>query len=156
MGLKVKIIIAAILFTVISTGFMYIKALRAELEAAAEVQIRMEGVINQQKLVLDRQEQDMKKMQEVNREVSAKVANAQQEVADLNRKFASRDLSAIASAKPTETEEKVNRGTKDALRCNEIVTGSPLTADEKSGKIRNSICNVFIKDLIEKEKSNAQ
>lgn len=156
MGLKIKIIIALILFMVISTGFMYIKVLRAELEAAAEVQIRMEGVINQQKLVLDRQEQDMKKMQEVNKEISAKVANAQQEVADLNRKFASRDLAAIASAKPTETEERVNRGTKDALRCNEIVTGSPLTADEKSGKIRNSICNAFIKELIEKEKTNAQ
>lgn len=156
MGLKIKIIIALILFMVISTGFMYIKVLRAELEAAAEVQIRMEGVINQQKLVLDRQEQDMKKMQEVNKEISAKVANAQQEVADLNRKFASRDLAAIASTKPTETEERVNRGTKDALRCNEIVTGSPLTADEKSGKIRNSICNAFIKELIEKEKTNAK
>jgi len=135
---------------------MYIKVLRAELEAAAEVQIRMEGVINQQKLVLERQEQDMKKMQEVNREVSDKINNAQKEVADLNRKFANRDLSAIASAKPTETEQKVNRGTKDALRCNEIVTGSPLTEDEKSGKIKNGICAAFIKAIIEKEKPSVK
>lgn len=156
MGLKIKLIIALVLFTVISTGFMYIKALRAELEAAAEVQIRMEGVINQQKLVLERQEQDMKKMQEVNKEVSDKINNAQKEMADLNRKFANRDLSAIASAKPTETEQKVNRGTKDALRCNELVTGAPLTNDEKTGKIKNSICADFIKAVIEKEKPSVK
>ena len=48
MGLGIKIAIAAILFSVISGGYFYIEALQGKLEAAKEVQIRMEGVITQQ------------------------------------------------------------------------------------------------------------
>tara|TARA_R110000868_G_scaffold152425_1_gene377137 strand:- start:105 stop:569 length:465 start_codon:yes stop_codon:yes gene_type:complete len=147
MGLKIKLIIACILFTVITSGYFYIRALQGRLEAAAEVQQRMEGVINQQKIVMERQTADMKLMQDVNKDISDKVNQAQSEINDLNRKFTKRELSIVASSKPSETQIRVNRGTKDALRCNEIVTGSPLTDGEKSGKIKNSICNNYIESL---------
>lgn len=147
MGLKIKIIIACILFTVITSGYFYIQALQGKLEAAAEVQQRMEGVINQQKIVMERQTQDMKTMQEVNKDISERVGQAQLEINALNNKFTKRDLSVVAKAKPSETQVRVNRGTKDALRCNEIVTGSPLTDEEKSGKIKNSICDKYIEVL---------
>jgi len=147
MGLKIKIIIACILFTVITSGYFYIQALQGKLEAAAEVQQRMEGVINQQKVVMERQTADMKLMQDVNKDISERVNRAQSEMNDLNRKFTKRELSIVATSKPSETQVRVNRGTKDALRCNEIVTGSPLTEDEKSGKIKNSICDNYVESL---------
>jgi hypothetical protein len=46
----------------------------------------------------------------------------------------------MAAEKPSVVEDKINRGTKDALRCNELLTGSPLTQNEISGKVRNNIC----------------
>lgn len=147
MTFKIKLIIACILFTLITSGYFYIKALQGKLEAAAEVQIRMEGVINQQKIVMDRQVQDMKVMQDVNKNISERIAQAQSEINDLNNKFTKRNLSDIAKAKPSEIQVRVNRGTRDALRCNEIVTGSPLTEGEKSGKVKNSICNKYIEAL---------
>ena len=149
MGLGIKLAIAAILFSVISGGYFYIQALQGKLEAAAEVQQRMEGVITQQKMVMEQQQADMKKMQSINAEVAKVAQQAQNDVNTLSRKMSR--LDALAKAPPTETEMRVNRGTRDALRCNEIVTGSPLTADEISGKIRNNICKDLIESLKPKE-----
>jgi uncharacterized protein YoxC len=149
MGLKIKLIIAAILFSVISGGYVYIQALQGKLEAAAEVQQRMEGVITQQKMVMEQTQRDLKRMGEINQEVAAKAQAAQNEVSNLSRKMSR--LDALAKAPPSETEMRVNRGTRDALRCNEIVTGSPLTTDEISGKIRNNICRDLIESLKPKE-----
>ena len=142
MGLGIKIAIAAILFSVISGGYFYIEALQGRLEAAKEVQVRMEGVINQQKLVMEKNAEDMKKMQALNADVAQKALQAQQEVAALNSKFSRFDN--LSKVPPSDTEVRVNRGTKDALRCNELVTGSPLTNDELSGKVKNNICPELI------------
>lgn len=154
--MKIKIIIAAILFCVISTGYFYIQALQGQLAAAEEVQQRLEGVIEEQQLVLDKNAEDMKKMQELNKEVSDKFTESQQVVNDLNSKFYKANLAKLASSLPTETEMKINRGTKDALRCNELVTGAKLTNDEKSGKVQNNMCSDFLKRAIAKEPKNAK
>jgi hypothetical protein len=147
MGLGIKIAIAAILISIVSGGYFYIQALEGKLEAAAEVQQRMEGVINQQKLVMERNAADLKKMQTINAEVAAEATKAQREVSVLNNKLTKLD-EVVTKAPPTQTEIKINRGTKDALRCNEIVTGSPLTTNEISGKIKNNICPDLIASKI--------
>jgi len=147
MGLGIKIVIASILISIVSGGYFYIQALEGKLEAAAEVQQRMEGVINQQKLVMERNAADLKKMQTINAEVAAEATKAQQELSALNNKLTKLD-EVVVKAPPTQTEIKINRGTKEALRCNEIVTGSPLTTNEISGKIKNNICPDLIASKI--------
>lgn len=154
--MKIKIIIAVVLFCTISIGYFYIQALEGQLAAAEEVQQRLEGVIEEQQLVLDKNAEDMKKMQELNKEVSDKFTESQQLVNDLNSKFYKINLDKAASSLPTETEIKINRGTKDALRCNELVTGAKLTSDEKSGKVQNNMCSDFLKRAIAKEPKNAK
>ena len=153
MGFGIKVAIAAILFSVISGGYFYIQALQGKLEAAAEVQQRMEGVITQQKMVMEQQQADMKKMQAINAEVAKVAQQAQEDVNSLNRKFQQRDLAMSAAKKPAEVEVRVNRGTKDALRCNELVTGAPLTPDELAGKIKNNICQHLIDRQIPKKEA---
>jgi hypothetical protein len=153
MGLGIKIAIAAILFSIISGGYFYIEALQGKLEAAKEVQVRMEGVINQQKLVMEQQQNDMKKMQAINVEIAEKAQQAQNDVNALNRKFQQRDIAMLAAKKPGEVETRANRGTKDALRCNELVTGSPLTPDELNRKVRNNICQDVIDSKIPKKEA---
>ena len=152
MGLGIKIAIAAILISIVSGGYFYIQALEGKLEAAAEVQQRMESVINQQKLVMERNAEDIKKMQNINAEVAAEATKAQQELSALNNKLTKLD-DVVTKAPPTQIEIKINRGTKDALRCNEIVTGSPLTTNEKSGKIKNTICPELIASKIPAKKA---
>jgi predicted RecB family endonuclease len=146
MGIGIKIAIAAILFSVVSGGYFYIQALQGKLEAAAEVQQRMESVIDQQKLVMEQTQRDLKLMNEINQGVAEKAQAAQNEVNNLSRRLSR--LDSLTKAPPSETEMRVNRGTRDALRCNEIVTGSSLTADELSGKIKNNVCNDLIQSLL--------
>jgi hypothetical protein len=151
MGLGIKIAIAAILFSIFSGGYFYIQSLEGKLEAAAEVQQRMESVIEQQKMVLEQNQQDIQQMHDINTKVSEIAQTAQQEVNDIRTKFAR--FNAIAKNNPTEAETKINRATRDALRCNEIVTGSRLTADEISDKTQNNICPELIKTKTPKKEA---
>jgi len=149
-GIGLKIAITAILFSVISGGYFYIKQQQAELELAKEVQAKMEGVIQKQGLAMDNMKADVERMGQVQTELSSKVNEAQRENQDLAKKFTQdaegkeRNLAAMAQEKPSIVEEKVNRGSKDALRCNELITGSPLTEDEAAGKVRNNICPTLL------------
>jgi hypothetical protein len=151
MGIGIKIAIAAILFSIVSGGYFYIQALEGKLEAAAEVQQRLEGVIDQQKMVLEQNQKDIEKMQELNSSVAKVAEDAQIEANALRNKFSR--LNGLVKNNPGEAEMRVNRGTKDALRCNEIVTGSRLTADEISGKIQNNICPELIKTKAPKKEA---
>jgi ABC-type transporter Mla subunit MlaD len=154
--MKIKLIIGLIVFCVMVTGYFYIQALQGKLEAAAEVQQRLESVIDQQQKVLDRNAEDLRKMQQINKELSESFTDSQSKLSDLNAKFNKYNLAEKAAANPTDAENRVNRGTVDALRCNELVTGARLTADEKSGKVTNSICGELVKRLIAKEPKDAK
>jgi hypothetical protein len=146
MGMGIKVAIAAILFSIISGGYFFIKEQAAQLELAKEVQAKMEGVIEKQGLAMDNMKADVERMGQVQNDLSKQVGAADQAAKNLSKKFTEdaegreRNLAAMAAEKPSVVEEKINRGTKDALRCNELLTGAPLTDDEAAGKVRNNIC----------------
>lgn len=154
MGLGIKIAIGAIILSLLGGSWIYIKALKAELQVAAEVQAKMQGVIDGQKAVMERQAQDLKKQQEINNDINKRFADSQKEVGELQKKFEKKNFDQLTKKKPDAVEKKINRGTEYALRCNELVTGSPLTDEEKTGKIRNSICRDLI-ELLRKENEPA-
>lgn len=153
-GLQFKLIIGVILAAVLVGGYFYIQSLRSDLRVAMEENARLDSIIRQQTLVIEKNKQDIQKMQEVNKKVANDFARAQQQVAELNAKFDK--FTKVIRAKPTETEKRVNRATSDALRCNEIITGSPLKDQERQATYKNSICQDVIDALIEREKASAQ
>jgi predicted phage gp36 major capsid-like protein len=155
MGLGIKIAIGVIILSMLGGSWVYIKALKAELQVAAEVQGKMQGVIDGQKAVMERQAEDLKKQQEINNDVNKKFADSQKAVGELQKKFEKRNFDQLTKKKPDAVEKKINRGTEYALRCNELVTGSPLTDEEKTGKVRNSICRDLI-ELLRKENEPAK
>jgi hypothetical protein len=157
-GLGLKIGILAILLSVIGGGYFYVQTLETKLQLAAEVQAKMEGVIEKQNLAMDNLKADVERMGKAQADLGQKILETTQSTQDLNKKFIQdaegreRNLAAMANAQPNETEAKVNRGTKDALRCNEITTGSPLTKDEQSGKVQNNICPELLPKIETKKK----
>ena len=155
MGLGIKIAIGVIILSMLGGSWVYIKALKAELQVAAEVQGKMQGVIDGQKAVMERQAEDLKKQQEINNDVNKKFADSQKAVGELQKKFEKRNFDQLTKKKPDAVEKKINRGTEYALRCNELVTGSPLTDEEKTGKVRNTICRDLI-ELLRKENEPAK
>lgn len=153
-GLQIKLIIGLIIATVFTGGYFYMRSLQSDLRLAKKENLELQSVIRQQTLVIEKNKQDIKKMQEVNKKVGDDFAKSQQQVAELNAKF--EKFTKVIRAKPTETEKRVNRATSDALRCNEIITGSPLKNQERQATYKNSICQDVIDALIEREKANAQ
>lgn len=145
-GIGLKIAIAAILFSVISGGYFYIQSLRSELQLAAEVQAKLEDNIKAKDAAMDQMKRDIENMNRIQTDLNTKLRAAEATTNELARRFNvdrngnERNIGRIAGERPAAVETKINRGTRDALRCNEIITGSPLTEDEKSGKVRNSIC----------------
>ena len=78
-----------------------------------------------------------KNLEEVNEELQA--ARAQNSV--LTTKLAEHDLNALAAERPDSITRLVNRGTKNAGRCFEILSGAPLNDKEKEAKSAKSFNN---------------
>lgn len=145
-GLGFKIAVAAILFSIISGGYFYIQSLRSDLKLAAEVQAKLEDSIRAKDAAMEQTRRDIENMNRIQGDLNARLRAAESTSSELARRFNvdrngnERNLGRIAGERPAVVEVRINRGTRDALRCNEIITGSPLTEDERSGKVRNSIC----------------
>lgn len=145
-GIGLKIAIAAILFSVISGGYFYIQSLRSDLKLAAQVQAQLEDNIRAKDAAMEQTRRDIENMNRIQGELNTRLRAAENTSNELARRFNvdrngnERNLGRIAGERPAVVEVRINRGTRDALRCNEIITGSPLTEDERNGKVRNSIC----------------
>jgi len=151
-GTGLKLAIALVLVSVVSGSIIYIQNLKMSLQVAQENQAKLEGVVAAQKAVMEQTNSDIEKMREINKNLSVEMSRARKDVSDLEKKFRdssgrTRDFAAMAAKEPQKLQDRINRGTLQALRCNEISTGSPLTEDERSGKERNSICPELIKQV---------
>ena len=78
-----------------------------------------------------------KNLQEVNQEFAA--SRAQNSV--LTKKLAEHDLNALAAERPKSITRLINRGTVNAGRCFEILSGAPLNDKEKEAKSAKSFNN---------------
>lgn len=140
----------AMLFVVIaavsSGGYFYVQSLRAQLQAAVEVQAKLESAIEAKDLAMQKMRDDIEKIRKINMELNSKFADAQKDVSELEKKFRDaqgrqRDLAKTAMEQPKAVQDRINRGTKFALRCNEIATGAPLKPEDD----KNNICQELIK-----------
>lgn len=141
-----KALVFVVLAAVSSGGYFYVQSLRHQLQAAVEAQQKLEDVIKARDLVMKKQQEDLENIRKVNIELNNKFNNAQRDVSDLQKKFResngrARNIGDMANKKPKEIEDRLNKGTKMALRCNEIATGSPLKPDDD----KNTICPELVK-----------
>lgn len=148
--IKLGILIA--ILSIIGGLVFAVQTLRLDLQISEENLTKVNSAYDAQTIVLNQKNYDIEKMRDVNSRLDEKYRMATKTVSDLERKFKEgaagkpRDLNSLAIKEPKLIENKINRGTKQALRCNEVVTGSPLTQDELSGKEINHLCpNLFPK-----------
>ena len=73
---------------------------------------------------------DMVEIQAQFTKVTSQFEVAQGRVDALENKLSEHEIGNLAQKKPKLIEKIVDKGTKDVLRCYEILTGSPLTEDE--------------------------
>lgn len=145
----IKVIALAIVAIIVAVGLWYVSNMQANLAIAKENQKKLESAVEAQKEAMEVMKADVAKQQRINDQL-AKIADDQKkDMKDLENKFKvdskgeKRDIAEIAIKKPNLMEEKINRGSVNAVRCLEIASGSPLTEKEKNaknGKEFNSEC----------------
>lgn len=150
-GWKIKLAIALVLSSVLLAGWYYVKSLQAEVKAAAVREAQYKSLIAAKEEETKAIKRDLNSVILSQRKLSNDLKVARSNVVALEKRFEQkksgepRDLRADALANPTGVENAINRGTKDALRCGELMTGSPLSEQEKSGKVKNTICPDLVK-----------
>lgn len=149
--LAIKLIGLATLVVAGVALFFYIKALQAEVTIQKQNVDKLQIVVNQQKSVMDQMQKDFAKIQAIQKDLGTQIQKAQGDVTQLSKTFNQskatkkpRNFTNIAEKKPGLIQILINNGTEQAARCNEVVTGSPLTADESAGKVRNTVCPALI------------
>lgn len=75
---------------------------------------------------------DYAAIQAENARINEEYAAIRRQNSVLASKLADLDLGLIASQRPESIERAVNRGTENAGRCFEILSGSPLTEEERN------------------------
>jgi hypothetical protein len=154
-GIQLKLVIALVVAGLGTGAWFYVQSLRSELEASKIRESKYTEAIAAKDAVADKLQGDLSKMAASQEQLNSKLNDAQVSVTVLQKKFADSENRASAKSalkSPSDTEMRINRGTVSALRCNELMTGSPLTEDEKSGKVINAVCPEFFPKLVRETK----
>lgn len=140
-----KIIAMVVLVLSLLGGVYYVSELKADLAVSQQNEQKLTEAVSAQKSLMESMKKDFSEIQQNNKELQEQAQKHAEEVKELTDKFnvnakgEARDFGAIASAKPRLIERLINRGTDNAMRCIEIVTGSPLTEKELNAKTSSEI-----------------
>lgn len=145
-GIQAKFVTAIIMILMLAAAWFYVKNLESSLDAARSKLTQLKDVISSQSLEINNMKEDVIRMNNVQSNFSAKIneveVNIKKSIKPLyvTKTGKDRDFKKIINKKPDLLEKIINRGTKDSLRCNEIVTGAILTQAERAGKTKNTVC----------------
>lgn len=134
----IKAIVVLAVVVIVAGGLFYISNLKADLAISKENQSKLQQSIQDQKAVIESVIQDSEDINRANLELNAKIQDQQKQLVSLQEKFNQsangnpRDFGFIAYRKPKLIERLVNKGSKNAMRCLQIASGSPLTEEEIS------------------------
>ena len=128
--LKKYLIIAGVLGAVGFGLWKYYTYTQETIRVYAENAARAEMAQAETQAALEQTIKDLEKVQEKYNQVSADFNSAKKRVDGLQDKLKEHDLPFLAEQKPGLVEKILDKGSKDMLRCLEIVSGSPLTEEE--------------------------
>ena len=131
-------------------GFMYVKNLKSDLATSEANNLKLEQSIDSQKAVIQQMKADFEAMTKIKAEIEKQNLILKAEFKALDQKFNKingkgevRDIGDLATKRPESVEKIINKGSNNAMRCQEIAMGSPLTEKEKNATKKseiNSIC----------------
>lgn len=140
---KVYIIIAIIsLFSLIGGGAYYyytttqntIMQLTENNATLKSNQEELEGAVATANETIEFQEQNFERIREQYQQSQRELNEIRQQNSRLRERLSEHDISALAEAKPELVERIINNASEKAMRCFEILSGAPLTDDERNAE----------------------
>ena len=114
-------------------GYLYVQKLQKDNAILKENQLKLEGAVEEQKQVMEKQAEDFRKIRDTLNKLEEVNKKLEQDKAELNKRLGKHDIGNLAENKPDLVERIINGASKSAARCVEIASGSPLTEEELNG-----------------------
>lgn len=128
------LIIIAILGGVGYGGYAYYKDSQQRIATLTSNNAKLDGAVKTSEQAIASIQADMKKVNTQLKKVSSDFADIRAQNSQLAEKLETIDLGILAINKTPSIERAINRGTVNAGRCFEILSGSPFTVKEKEAK----------------------
>ena len=114
-------------------GYLYVQKLQKDNATLKSNQIKLESAVEDQKGVIEKQAEDFKKIRSTLDKLDKENAKLKKDKDSLTKRLGKHDIGNLAENKPGLVERIINGASKNATRCAEIASGSPLTEEELNG-----------------------
>lgn len=146
-GCIILLMLAAVSFV----GYKYYQTTQATIMTLASNNAKLSVAVNTLNTTIDNLEKDQKQANLQIQAVNTELADARVRNRELADRLAKHDLGMLAKNRSSLIEKIVNNATANALRCFELLSGSPLTEREKNAKNArefNSECTYLFNNSI--------
>lgn len=113
-------------------GYWYYNDTQKKMTILIENNAQLEIAVTTNEETISSLQNDYAVIQAENTRINQEYAAIRRQNSVLASKLADMDLGLIASQRPESIERAVNRGTENAGRCFEILSGAPLTEEEQN------------------------
>ena len=111
-------------------GYTWIQKLQADNKVLQVNHAKLEGAVAEQEAVIGDLTRQAEAIQQANNDLRAQTNKLAADKTNLAKKLGKHELDILAQNKPGLVSRVINRASDNALRCFEVLTGSPLTHDE--------------------------
>ena len=131
--LQIKLVLAIIVMIGAGGGYLYVNKLQKDNATLKTNQIKLESAVKDNNKVIEQQMEDINKIRNTLEIVEEEKKKLEKDKDDLNKRLGKHDIGNLAENKPGLVEKIINKASKNAQRCVEIASGSPLTEEELNG-----------------------
>ena len=131
--LQIKLVLAIIVMIGAGGGYLYVNKLQKDNATLKTNQIKLESAVVDNNKVIEQQIEDINKIRNTLEIVEEEKKKLEKDKDDLNKRLGKHDIGNLAENKPGLVEKIINKASKNAQRCVEIASGSPLTEEELNG-----------------------
>lgn len=129
--MRLSLILMVILIVMGGIGYWYYTDTQGKISILTSNNAKLETAISVQEETITALNKNAENMKIEYEKLNKSYAEIRRQNDRLSDKLSDVDLGLLAEEKPQLMETVVNRGTRNANRCFEILSGSPLTKDEK-------------------------
>lgn len=140
---SIKILLIVFVISAAGAGYMYVSNLQKNLMIAQANAAKLETAVQLNEQTITSLKADYEKINQELTRINNEFAETRRQNSVLRDKLANVDLGMLAQTKPDSIQRAINRGTANAGRCFELLSGAPLTDQEKEatdGKTFNKEC----------------
>jgi chromosome segregation ATPase len=134
---SIKLILVLMVISAAGAGYMYVQSLQKNLQTAVANAAKLETAVALNEQTISTLQSDMRRANQELQRVNSEFAAARAQNNMLTERLRDHDLGLLAQTRPDTIARLINRGTVNAGRCFELLSGAPLNQRESQAQTAN-------------------